>query len=162
MAIENTREVTGISSIPAYEVKTGLFTQNAVKSNVLDFQGTTETPEDVFGSNYKQNTNLYVFSNQANEVRKVKGVTQTNGLGTMTVILEEAFSTNLTNEFPKIIAANLRGYSIVNEGDKDGEFDGKSIAPTVSINNEYSPQTPTKPAVFINATYTTFLIREYR
>ena len=37
MAIENTREVTGISSIPAYEVKTGLFTQNAVKSNVLDF-----------------------------------------------------------------------------------------------------------------------------
>lgn len=160
MATENTRLVTGLNTIPAYQTKTGSFTTNVVDAKVLNYTGTTETAKDIFGNDYKRNQGLYVFSIANEEVRRVTGVTEV-AAGSLVVQIESAFTAPLAAETAYVVDANLLSYSVVNQGSADAVYDGVDMAATVAINNSYSSQTPTKPAVVIDGTGTELLIKEY-
>lgn len=162
MATENTRLVTGLNTIPEYQTKTGTFTTNAVDGKVLEYTGAgSETAKDVFGNDYRDNQNLYVFSADNAEVRRITGVTEV-AAGSLVVQIESAFTSDLSAEDAYVVDADLIGYSLVNQGSADGVYDGVAIAATVAINNPYNQQTPLKPAVVIDGTGTEFLIKEYK
>lgn len=154
-----TRLVTGLNTIPAYQIKTGTFTTDTDVDTVLNYFGTTETPEDVFGENYKHSDNLYVFSIANEEVRLVTGIYPISA-GLFNVQLESAFTTPLAAETAYVVQANLISYSLVNQGSADGMYDGVDVSATVAINEEYSPQTPQKAAKVVDGTGTELLIIE--
>jgi hypothetical protein len=155
----NERVVTGLSTIPAYQTKTGTFTTDTDIDTVLNFSGTTETPEDIFGANYQYKKNLYVFSIANEEVRLVTGVYPISA-GSFNVQLESAFTADLAAEVAYIVEADLIAYSLVNQGSADGMYGGVAVSATVAINEDYSPQTPQKAAKVVDGTGTELLIIE--
>lgn len=155
----NERVVTGLNTIPAYQTKTGTFTTDTDVDTVLNFSGTTETPADIFGDNFKHSDNLYVFSITNEEVRLVTGVYPISA-GSFNVQLESAFTAPLAAETAYVVEADLNSYSVVNQGSADGSYGGVTISATVAINEDYFPQTPQKAAKVVDGTGTELLIIE--
>lgn len=156
---QNIRTVTGASTVPAYDTYSGTVTTNATTTTKLICSSVDL--QEIFGEHLVVRNQWFY---DGTEVRKIKAVWETTEASVIEI--ESAFTTPLAAATPLIVDANLRAYSIANNGGASGEVNGKTIINTQVVNEETdSDQISSRrylDAVAVDATGTSFLIIENR